>query len=88
MSNDYEDFETAFAEASESALTYGLFLSRQEMHEALAELTRSGLAQAYLLSPHPPHAQKVDFDSSRIHDLWFYVTPEGKRFVEDMDQQA
>jgi hypothetical protein len=86
LSDDYEDFETTFAEAGASALTYGFSLSRQETHEALAELTKSGLVQAYLLSPYPPHAQEVDFDLNRIHELWFYVTPEGKRFVENMDQ--
>ncbi|MGB8769788.1 MAG: hypothetical protein WCC92_09245 [Candidatus Korobacteraceae bacterium] len=51
-------------------------------------MINDGLAQAYLLSPKQLHAQKVDFDPGRIDELWLYVTPEGKKLVEELNRQA
>ena len=88
VSDDYEDINQIlnylhrFHEVSLSPATKG------EVAEAMADLIASGLAQAYLLSPQPPHSTKVDFDPSRIDELWFYVTPEGKKFVQELNQQA
>jgi len=54
--------------------------------EALADLIVSGLVQAYRLSP--PHAAKVDFDPNGIDELWFYVTSEGKKLVQELNEHA
>jgi hypothetical protein len=57
-----------------------------QVGEALRELVIDGLAATYELSAFSPHAKLIGFDASRIDELWFYVTPEGKRFVQSRNQ--
>jgi hypothetical protein len=86
ISDDYEDMQNILRYLDR---LYAMSsVTPDEVCEALADLTACGLAQAYLLSPRPPHARKVDFDSSRIDQLWFYVTAEGKKLVENMNRSA
>jgi hypothetical protein len=56
-------------------------VTTQQVSVALGELIKAGSAQAYELSPKPPHARTVDFDPGRMEELWFYVTPKGKDLV-------
>lgn len=60
----------------------GLPASTKQVADALGELVVEGLAQTYELSSTPPHSKFVDFDAGRIEELWFYVTPRGRRLVQ------
>jgi hypothetical protein len=53
----------------------------EQVSAALAKLVKDGLAQAYELSPKAPCSTAVDFDLSRMEELWFHVTPKGKNLV-------
>ena len=85
ISDDNEDIETVRRYVQKFHETT---ISSGQASRALGELVQDGLAQAYLLSPQPPHATKVGFDPNRIDELWFYVTPEGKKFVQELNKQA
>jgi hypothetical protein len=80
MANDYEDLEILFDEVSKLA-PVGQAPSRMETIEALEQLVNEGLAQAYILSPGSPHARPVSFRRNDVDNLWFYVTPEGKKLI-------
>jgi len=87
MSDDYENFQIIFRSAQSLAASRGLTVTEDEVVEALTFLISEGLAEAYLLSPHPPHSSKVAFSTEQLHELWFYVTPLGKsraKPVEDL----
>lgn len=86
ISDDYEDL--AIVLRYMRRFTEDTQVTPEEICQALAALINDGLAQAYLLSPKQLHAQKVDFDPGRIDELWLYVTPEGKKLVEELNRQA
>ena len=81
MADDYENFEMLFSETLRQAKQQGQVLNRAETLEAIEQLISQGLAQAYILSPTPPFATPVEFRRSDVEQLWFYITPTGKRFV-------
>ncbi len=85
IADDYENIETILETVqkfdSPAATVH-------QVSETLHDLIQDGLAQAYDLSPGVPHATKADFSSNRIDELWFYVTPEGKKFVQELNRQA
>jgi len=62
--------------------------STNEIGAALRQLINEGLAQAYVLSPHPPHAQRVKFEPGKMEELWFYVTAQGRQRVEKQNESA
>lgn len=84
MADDYEDFETVLSLAQELAKHRGGSLSRPDIAEALESVIDEGLAQAYVLSPAKSGATPVQFDQREMSKLWFYLTAEGRRKVEEM----
>ena len=85
ISDDYEDLQNVMSYVRRFA--YGAkTVTDEEVGRTLSELIGDGLAEAYLLSPQPPHALKVDFDPSKIEKLWFYATPKGKDFARNIDE--
>lgn len=88
ISDDYENMQSILRHLDRLPGQAMSPTTPDEVSGALADLIACGLAQAYLLSPQPPHAQEADFDSSRIDQLWFYVTAEGKKLVQNMNRSA
>jgi hypothetical protein len=88
MADDYEDFEILSKAASKLASEHGQAPSRTEIIEALEQLINEGLAQAYILSPTRPHATPVTFCRNDVEQIWFYVTPEGKRLIKSAAQNG
>ena len=82
MADDYEDFELVSKEVSKRAQPHGQMPSRTEIIRALEELINEGLAQAYILTPTRPGATPVAFHRKDLEQLWFYITPRGKRLLE------
>jgi hypothetical protein len=81
VANDYESFECILKQVMQWATGQVLNVAREEVAEALRRAIREGDVQAFLLSPQPPYSQTVEFSPDRLDDLWFYVTPKGKRLV-------
>jgi hypothetical protein len=81
MADDYESFEYLLEHAQQWASENGVSVTRDAIAAALGRAIREGDAKAYLLSSRPPHSQVVEFSLDRIDDLWYYVTPKGKRTV-------
>jgi len=77
VADDYEDLEHVVDWASRLLSECGIVTSRPELVQTLQELTREGLAQAYVLSPVPPYTTVVPFKSAESGQLWFYLTPDG-----------
>src|SRR5437763_1762821 len=87
FANDYEEFSMVMQELGKWAVEDGETFTEQEVVKVLESLIKDDYAQAYRLSPHAPHATKVEFSSDRLHELWFYVTPKGKQLVEAMSSR-
>jgi len=60
---------------------------RQELLSELADLIRTGYAQAYILSAQPPHTRVADYSEGRADDLWFLLTAAGIRALNELDAQ-
>src|ERR1700730_1686115 len=84
ISDDYESFEIILEETRRLAASEGLNFTEAEVAETLRRVISDGFAEAYLLSPHPPHSTKVEYSSEKLHDLWFYVTPRGRNVAESI----
>lgn len=84
ISDDYEGVELILASVHRSNDPAA---TPEEVFIALAELVKDGLAQAYELSPHPPHATVVDIDPERMEELWFYATPKGIACVTEINNR-
>ncbi len=80
IANDYEALEQIIGHFRRVAPE--IDASVQNISEALENLIEQGLARVYKLSPWPPHVTEVPFDASKLDKLYFYVTPDGKRIVE------
>jgi hypothetical protein len=88
ISDDYEDFETVASTAAGWAEEDGLrVFGRQELLSELADLIRTGYAQAYILSAQPPHTRVADYSEGRADDLWFLLTAAGIRALNELDAQ-
>ena len=81
VSDDYESFECIVEQTTEWAKDKGLAVTRSEITRALRQRVHEKYIQPYFLSSQPPFSQKVEFDPDLIGELWFYLTPKGKKLV-------
>jgi hypothetical protein len=86
ISDDYETFETILVQTKRLAESRGILVNDQEVADALQEAIVEGLAEAYVLSPHEPHSQKITYSAEHLHELWFYVTPSGKTAAKSIPE--
>jgi hypothetical protein len=86
ISDDYESFEIILEETRRLGACKGLNFTEGEVAETLRRVISTGFAEAYLLSPHPPHSTKVEYSSEKLHDLWFYVTPRGRNVAQSIQE--
>lgn len=87
ISDDYEEFSMIVDEVTKWASELSLSVTPQEIARELESWIASGFAQAFLLSNTQPYATTVNFSFEDIGKLWFYVTPAGKKLVEENDRQ-
>lgn len=85
-SDDYESFELISGQTKGLAAKRGMAIGTGEVAEALKGAIDGGYLNAYVLSPQPPHATKVDYAPDRLHELWFYATPRGKDAAKSIPQ--
>jgi hypothetical protein len=81
VANDYESLECIVEQTTKLAQVKGFAVTRAEITRALRQRIHEKYIQPYLLSSQPPYSQKVEFYPDRIDELWFYVTPKGKKLV-------
>jgi hypothetical protein len=86
ISDDYESFEIILEETGRLAASKALNFTEAEVADTLRRIISGGFAEAYLLSPHPPHSTKVEYSSEKLHDLWFYVTPRGRNVAQSIQE--
>jgi hypothetical protein len=85
-SDDYESFEIIFQQARSLAATKGIKVTKAEVAKTIERAISDGLAEAYMLSSHKPHSVKVQYSSEKLHELWFYVTTQGKKSAKSMSE--
>jgi len=83
MADDYENLQIIVNEVTTKAGSRQKALSRHEIIKAIQGLISDGYAQPYVLSPHPPHATPAAFDPERVDDLYYYLTPAGKKILTE-----
>ena len=81
VSNDYESFDLITQQVLKWAADDGRTATPGDVLDLLQVVTREGYVQAYLLSTNPPYAEPVAFSPSRLEELWFRITPEGKQHL-------
>lgn len=84
VANDYESFACILETVSQWLAERDLQASRDAVAAALHRAINEGYVRAYVLSSLEPHSQAVEFSPDRLDDLWFYATPNGKRFVDQL----
>jgi hypothetical protein len=78
VSDDYENFEVILGQTRHLASLKGVTVHEDEVAQAVEKVIAEGLVEAYFLSPHEPHSVKTQYSLEQVHELWFYVTPQGK----------
>ena len=86
VSDDFESFEIIYEQTSRLAELKGVNLTEADVAKALERAIAEGLAEAYVLSPHEPHTQKIRYAADQLHELWFYVTPSGKTAAKSIPE--
>jgi len=88
ISDDYENFDRILKDVSGWAAEREASVDHQTALKALDELISDGYAQAYCFSTVPPGgAEEVSYSADRLDDLWFYVTPRGKRRAHELAKE-
>jgi hypothetical protein len=85
-SDDYESFEIIFEQTRGLAMPKGINITEGEVAEAIERAIADGLAEAYILSPSKPHSVRAQYSPERLHELWSYVTPRGKRTAKSIPE--
>jgi hypothetical protein len=85
IADDYEEFGKIFDDVSAWLTERGTSTTRMATRQALGGLIREGYAQAYVLAAERSDAQPV-FLESDLKELWFYVTPDGKRLAQELSK--
>jgi hypothetical protein len=84
IADDYESFPIIAHETSEWAGQIGLAVNHEKILDALEGLILEGLAKAYVLSSHKPHAVSVTFSRELSWDHWYWITSDGKQLLEHL----
>jgi hypothetical protein len=85
ISDDYENFDKVVNDVLQWAAKGDIAADRSTIAAALEQLIRLGYAQAYFLSAGPPAKIEVaSYSTDGLNELWFYVTPKGKRLAEEL----
>jgi len=87
MADDYENLELIIRDVTNWGKNKEIFPTRTEIVNAIESVIARGYAKSFLLSSHPPHSTPVEFDPNRVADLYYYLTPAGKKkIVENVAQ--
>ena len=84
VADDYEDFRIILDEVTYWGSQRGIQLTRDEVEMALLDLLSTGHVQAYELSSVPPHSTPVSFTAERARDLYYYLTPTGRKILRNL----
>ena len=85
-SDDYESFEIIFDQTRRLASLKGIDVTEDEVANAIERAIADELAEAYMLSSHEPHSVKTQYSRDHLHELWFYVTPRGKKTAKSIPE--
>lgn len=86
ISDDYENFQIILDQAKRLGALRKIDVREREVAEALQQAIAGGYAEAYELSPKPPHSTKVEYKPDRLKELWFYVTARGKNAAKGVPE--
>lgn len=86
IADDYENLDHIVSWTTQLMDQKGFTVSSAEIIGALSEVISEGRAQAYQLSPHPPHVSLAKFSATDADKLWFYLTPAGLEAVKNTAQ--
>src|ERR1700722_17851640 len=84
MAEDYENLQIIIRDVTNWGERRHVRPTRTEVVSAIEKVIADGYAQSFLLSPRPPHSTAVAFDLKRVDDLYFYLTPVGKKILKNV----
>src|SRR5215472_9307203 len=84
IADDYEELKVIFATIGKWAEEDSLHFDTREILDQLSVLIRENHAQAYILSPHPPHVVRADYSDASVNDLWFMLTVSGRQALNEL----
>jgi hypothetical protein len=83
VANDYENIDQIVEGVRTMLGSRQSYVTVQDVAEELAALASDQLVATFLLSPSSPQAVPVPFSYEAINDSWFYITPLGKRSLQE-----
>ena len=86
MSDDYENVQRISEQTKRLAALQNIDVHEREIAEAIQRAISEGLAEAYVLSPRPPHSTKVEYKPDQLQKLRFYVTARGKEAAKSIPE--
>lgn len=88
VSNDYEPFDLVVRDVSTWGDENGFTIDASLVLRALEELIHAGYVEAYELHAEAHgRAEPVVYSPQRATGFWFYVTPNGKQAVRDIEKE-
>lgn len=76
MMDDYENFEIIRGCVNNLASEESETVTVEEVQAGLKDLVQGGRVVPYELSCFEPYAVAVPFSEERLHELWYYPTPQ------------
>ena len=86
VADDYENLQLIIRDVTRWGKRLQVSPTREEVIKAIEHVIVDGYAQSYLLLPRSPHSVPVAFDLQRVDDLYFYLTPAGKKLVKNVEE--
>jgi len=87
ISDDYENLEKILEDVGVWLGERKALADDSTVIGALGALIDEGYAQTYDLSSHPlGEAKAVSYSAKMINELWFYVTPKGKKLARSFQE--
>lgn len=88
ISDDYEEFERIFEDASGWAANRGIKANPENVVEALGQLISEGYARAYTFgTSRSRKPEPAEYSADSVDSLWFYVTPKGKQLARQLQEE-
>ena len=83
VSEDCQSFEAVVSKLSTEDAAY---FSPSDLEQILFASIANKLVAAYLLHADPPYATEVVVSSENIQRYWFYITDEGRNYLDQIQR--
>jgi hypothetical protein len=88
VANDYENFEMILSEIAKWTSMDATALNVDQIKDSLMKAIERENIKAYEYSEESRQFIAADADRKAIHSLWFYITEQGKKQMQKLEQEG